>query len=137
MPKESAESEEFKKRLGKHIAAALRNSGLKSNELAEKVGVAASTVTEWKKGRRAPNAEHVVAIARATRESVSFLLSDALPKSQSLETASRALSARLGARRAQLLLAIPDKRLLRELDALIGSAMAEGVIESAPARQKA
>jgi transcriptional regulator with XRE-family HTH domain len=137
MPKASSESPEFKRRLGRHIAAALRNSGLQSNQLAAKLGVANGTVTDWKKGRSAPSAEHVVAIARATGESVSFLLSDALPKSQSLEKASRELAARIGARRSQLLLAVPDKRLLRELDALIGSAISEGVADIAPVRHKA
>jgi transcriptional regulator with XRE-family HTH domain len=137
MPKASPASPEFKKRLGKHVAAALRNAGLQSNELADRLGVAPSTVTEWKKGRRAPSSEHVVAIARVTGESVSFLLSDALPKANSLEKGARELSARIGARRIQLLLSIPDKRLLRELDALIGSAISEGVAEPIPTRNKA
>jgi transcriptional regulator with XRE-family HTH domain len=115
----------FRRRVGRHIAAARERAGLQGQELAEKVGVRPSTVTDWEKGRKAPSVENLVAVARATRESVSFLLSDALPARGSLETISRELIATIGGRRAEHLLGIPERRLHRSLDAVIGEYLSE------------
>lgn len=137
MPKSTDVSPAFKARLGRHVRSARERARLKGIDLAEKLKVTPSTVSDWESGRRAPSAEHVVAIARVTKESVSFLLSDGLPQKASLENLGRELARVLGGRRAEALLALPERRLLREIDALVGAAIADGTLAAPPQSERA
>jgi transcriptional regulator with XRE-family HTH domain len=130
MPKSTPGTTEFRQRLGSHIIAARERAGLKGIQLAAALEVTPSTVSDWESGRRQPSLEHLVMIARVTKESVAFLLSDSLATKGSLETTGRELVRKLGGRRAQFMLAMPERRLLRDIDLMIGVAASDGVIEA-------
>ena len=120
----------LKKRVGSHIRAARDKRGWSQRELAVKLGVSASTLCDWEKGRTYPGVENLRNLARECGETASFLLADTLGKKDSIESLSRQLAASLGHRRISALLQIPEARLRHELDAVIG-----GWVSSGPLRQ--
>lgn len=47
-----------------------KKRGLSQTALAEELGVAQGTVSEWEGGRKMPRTQHVLAIAKLTRNAV-------------------------------------------------------------------
>ena len=118
-------SEAQKRRIGKHIRGARKKLRLTQREVALRVGVTTTTVCDWENGRTYPSTENLRKLGPILGETVSFLISDRLGKKESLERVSGEIAAALGYNRLSALLALPQARLRREVDALIGRFVVE------------
>jgi transcriptional regulator with XRE-family HTH domain len=125
-------SKAFRERLGRHIAAVRDRAKLTQQQLADGIGVKVSSVSDWERGRKCPSVENLVGIVNETKADVAFLLSLQIMGGQkaALSTLSMDLGAKIGGKRLELLLELPDRRLQRGLDAMIG----EWTVETAPSR---
>ncbi len=63
-----------RKAIGKRIAVARKRRGWFQADLARLVGVAPSTVGAWESGRRTPNLEALLKLAKALRRKVDWVL---------------------------------------------------------------
>lgn len=123
----------LKKRIGAHIRAARERVGLSQTELAVRLDVTSSTVCDWENGRTYPALENLRKIARITKTRISFLASDALGRSDSLEALALELGVRLGYKRLVALSHLPDSRLRKEIDAAVGAYFSDtGFLPSKP-----
>lgn len=117
----SASSQARRLEMGRRIRAAREKRGLLAQDLAAEMQVAPATVSGWEHGRHAPSLENLARIAEITGEPTSFLNPEALAGRGSIEQLARRLATALGQRRLEKLLEIPEKRLCREIDAILGS----------------
>ena len=130
MPKTRADhsTAQLKRVVARHLRAAMDKKDVKGRELASQIGVGPQTLSDWRKGRYLPSVENLLALAKALREPVSFLVGDAFHGVDSLEALGRQLGTRLGQRRAAALTHVSDADLRAGVDALIG----RHVVESGP-----
>lgn len=64
------------KKIGKQIKLARWDSGLKQEELAEKLGVRVGTVRRWEMGDRSPGLETLINLAEVFNLPVGYFLGD-------------------------------------------------------------
>lgn len=110
-----------RQQLARNLRAAMAETGMKPAELAAKVKVGPSTVGDWLSGRSAPSLENLLLVATIVRQSVSWLVGDALHGLDTLEQYQQELAVRLGGERLRGLRNVPDDVLLGQLDLLIRS----------------
>lgn len=67
-------SEKTKRTIGQRINAALAIKPTRQKELAEKLNITANTVSFWCSGKRTPNSEQLIQIAKILGVSTDFLL---------------------------------------------------------------
>lgn len=56
--------------------------GLRDSDIAKMTGITQSTFSDWKKGKSAPNAQKLVAIARILETTVDYLVTGETPENQ-------------------------------------------------------
>ena len=138
MPKKRMDPKTLSWRLlmGRHILAARGRKGWTQADLAERVGVGTSSVSAWENGQDAPSLDNLMSVAEATGQSVSFLVAEKMrSKRESLEWAALELGVALGHRRVQALLRMPQARLRKEIDAILGAFLTESE-DSSPSRER-
>lgn len=116
---------ESRRQMGMRIDAAREKTGMNKGEFARKIGVTPATFTGWIQGKHSCTTENLRRIVEVTGEPSSFFNPESLTKRDSIERLSRDLGTILGKARLQRLLQVPDKRLRREVDAIIGEFVTE------------
>lgn len=64
------------KTLGDRLKILRKKAGINQSELAERIGVSRQSVTRWETGDRSPDADTLLALAKALNTSTSFLLGE-------------------------------------------------------------
>lgn len=64
------------KLLGARIRQARKGANLSQSQLATKIGAHVTSVSDWERGRNAPSARHLLAIAQATGAQLEQLTSE-------------------------------------------------------------
>lgn len=110
-----------RKQVARNIRAAIDEAGITQAELASRLDAGPGAVGNWCQGRSVPTIENLILIAREVRQSVSWLVGDALHGFDTLERYERDLAVRLGGERLRALGDVPDSDLLPQIDLLIRS----------------
>ncbi len=106
--------------MGRRIEAAREGLGLQQNEFAVLVGVEPPTVSGWESGKHGVTSANMARIVTITGEPSSYFMPERLPKKNTIERLSRELGTILGKPRLLNLLDMPEKRLRRDIDAILG-----------------
>lgn len=106
--------------IGRRIEASRTLMGLSKQGFASLIGVSGGTYTGWIKGRHGMTSENFSRLVAITGEPASFFNPESLAKRDSIEGLSRQLGTILGKSRMQRLLQVPEARLKREVDAVVG-----------------
>ena len=129
MPKTPPAHEEnqadLRKTMGKRIRAAREGAGLDQQEFAGKMGVAPSTASGWELGKYSPTSANLRGIVDVTGEPSSYLNPESLVKKDTIEWLSRDLGTILGKGRLRKVLELPENRLRKEIDAILGQYLVE------------
>lgn len=110
-----------RKQFSRNLRAAIEDAGIDQAELARRLGIGPSSVGNWCQGRAIPSVENLILTASIVRQSVSWLVGDALHGFDTLERYERDLAIRLGGQRLRALAQVPDATLLAQVDLLIRS----------------
>lgn len=113
--------EKARGQIARNIRAAIDEAGITQAQLAERLDAGPGAVGNWCQGRSIPTLENLILIAREVRQSVSWLVGDALHGFDTLERFERDLAVRLGGERLRALANVPDEALLTQVDLLIRS----------------
>jgi len=111
--------------LGEAIRKARENRSLSGDALAKRVGVKPPTLSAWEHGRHGPTLEHLICLAAVLDEPLDWFAGPRADVEGSLEGLSRRLGLAIGRGRLRSLLSLPEARLRRDLDALVGAWIAE------------
>lgn len=109
--------------LGKLIKAARESAGFDTHvEFAIAVDVAGSTLSNWENGKGdGIGIANLIAVARVTGEPLEFFMPPSPNSEDSIWCRARDLGAILKKRRLERLLEMPEKHLLKEIDAIWGA----------------
>ena len=111
---------------GERIRAARVSAGFELQaDFAQAVGVSTGTVSSWESGNHGIGGANLARVVEITWASSSYLLLEHLAKKNTLERRARELGTILRLRRIEALLALPERHLLKEIDAIIGSSISE------------
>ncbi len=137
MPKrhDTPEMIDLRNRFSARLVASMENKNISGVEFALAIGVSVSTVSDWRNERSLPSGENLARMSIVLNERTSFLMGDRMPGRDSIYALSHDLSSRLGSRRIQALAQMEPTWLLREIDRLVGSYIAQvGPLKTQPAR---
>lgn len=126
VPRRTEISDELQRGIGRRIRASLEGSDLTQAEAARRLGVSKVSVGDWCNGKAMPSLTNLFLLAELVNEPVSFLIGDRLPRRNSMELLARDLATKVGKRRLEVLGDIPERKLIAELDRMIGSHIATG-----------
>jgi transcriptional regulator with XRE-family HTH domain len=113
--------EKARDQIARNIRAAIAEAGITQAELAKKLHAGPGAVGNWGQGLTVPSLENLILIALEVRQSVSWLVGDALHGFDTLERFERDLAVRLGGERLRALADVSDADLLPQIDLLIRS----------------
>ncbi len=133
-PEDRADRAERLIEIGKRIRAARISKGFQQNEFAEKIGVQGGTVSGWEAGTHGIGQANLKRVVEVTGEPSSYFLSERLAKKHTITRSARDLGTALGLHRIEALLSLPGRRLLKEIDAIIGARVVQ--IRSRPPRSQ-
>lgn len=123
--------EAARKQFAANLRAALADAGMGQADLAKKLHASPGSVGNWCQGIALPSVENLILTAMVVRQSVSWLVGDALHGFDTLERYERDLAIRLGGERLRALARVPDDALLAQVDLLIRSLPAPPQADSA------
>jgi len=118
--------------MGRRIESARQKTDSNKGQFAKEIGVSAPTYTGWISGKYSPSNQNMQRIVEITGESSSYFNPETLKPRNSIDRSARDFGAIAGLTRLKKLLQIPEAKLKRELDAVIGAF----AVESASKRQR-
>lgn len=123
--KKASELEPFFVTLGQRIIAARERAGLMQRELAAKLSISASALSEVETGQHGIEVKRLAEIAEITGASGSWLLPSPVPEAHSIEQMSHRLAEIIGPKKLRLLLELRPEQLIREVNSIIGAHLSE------------
>ena len=136
-PEDRDTEAERRTEIGKRIRLARLKKGLQQNDFAQAIGVKPGTVSGWESGRHGIGSANLKRVVMITGEPSSYFLPERFAKKHTIERRARELGAVLGLGRLEALLSLPDRHLLEELDAIIGSYFVQPRTRSSKPRKQA
>lgn len=126
----------IREQFGRHLRAALDDAGMTPADLSRATMLTPGTIGDYLSGRSAPSIVNLILIARAVKQSVSWLVGDSLHGRDTLEYHQKELALRLGGERLRALADVEDDELWAMIDLLIKGSESPSVTKPAQRNSK-
>lgn len=123
---ETAASRRFRRVVGKRIKHALDRKNMSQKELAAEMDVDPAQVSQWISGTSGVSLYRLSRIAQITGVGGQFLLPSPLRTRNSPDQLGEELVTKIGVKRAEAVLKVPDARLKKAIDEVIGTYIMDG-----------